>query len=55
MGTLIAAALAVIAGMAVSTVAVVGVVQTVKDEPKSPAGQTSKGLVDDPIVGYGSK
>lgn len=55
MGTLIGAVLAVIAGMAVSTAAVVGVVQTVKDEPKAPTGQTSKGLVDDPIVGYGSK
>jgi hypothetical protein len=55
MGTLIGAVLAVIAGLAVSTAAVVGVVQTVQDNPKAPAGQTSKGQVDVPIVDYGSK
>jgi hypothetical protein len=57
MGTLIGAVLAVIAGMAVSTAAVVGVVQTVKDEPKAPVGQqqTTNGQVDVPLVGYGSK
>ncbi len=55
MGTLIGAAIAVLAGMAVATTAVVGVVQTVQDEPKKPAGQTSKGQVDVPIVDYGSK
>ncbi|MDX6281818.1 MAG: hypothetical protein QOH03_2889 [Kribbellaceae bacterium] len=55
MGTLIGAVLAIIAGMAVSTAAVVGVVQTVKDEPKAPAGQVSTGQVDVPIVNYGGK
>jgi hypothetical protein len=55
MGTLIGAVLAVLAGMAVSTAAVVGVVQTVKDEPKAPAGQSSIGQADVPIVNYGGK
>jgi len=55
MGTLIGAVLAILAGMAVSTAAVVGVVQTVQDEPKAPAGQTSTGQVDVPIVNYGGK
>lgn len=55
MGTLIGAALAVLAGLAVSTAAVVGVVQTVQDQPKAPVGQTSAGQVDVPLVNYGGK
>ena len=54
MGTLLSAAIAVIAGMAVATGAVVGVVKTVKEDPKPPAG-ASQGLADLPIVNYGDK
>jgi hypothetical protein len=54
MGTLIGAALAVLAGLAVATTTVVGVVQAVKDNPAPPAGQT-QGQADVPIVNYGTK
>jgi hypothetical protein len=54
MGTLLSAAIAVIAGMAVATGAVVGVVKTVKEDPKPPAG-ASQGQADLPIVNYGDK
>ncbi|MEI8406101.1 MULTISPECIES: DUF2613 family protein [unclassified Kribbella] len=54
MGTLIGAAIAVFAGLAVATTTVVGVVQSVKEDPAPPAGQT-QGLADDPVVGYGTK
>ena len=54
MGTLIGAAIAVLAGMAVATTAVVGVVQSVKDDPAAPAGQTN-GQADVPLVNYGDK
>jgi hypothetical protein len=54
MGTLIGAAIAVLAGMAVATTAVVGVVQSVKDDPKVPTGQTN-GQADVPLVNYGHK
>jgi hypothetical protein len=54
MGTLIGAAIAVLAGMAVATTAVVGVVQSVKDDPTVPPGQT-KGQADVPLVNYGDK
>jgi len=53
MGTLIGAALAVLAGLAVATTTVVGVVQSVKDDPAPPAGQ--QGQADVPIVNYGDK
>ena len=52
MGTLIGAAIAVFAGLAVATTTVVGVVQTVKDDPVPPPG---KSQADTPIVSYGSK
>jgi hypothetical protein len=54
MGTLIGAAIAVLAGLAVATTAVVGVVQTVKDDPAVPKGQTN-GQADVPLVNYGDK
>jgi hypothetical protein len=54
MGTLIGAAIAVFAGMAMATGAVVGVVQTVKDDPAPPPGAT-QGQADVPIVNYGDK
>ncbi|MFC5268559.1 uncharacterized protein DUF2613 [Kribbella orskensis] len=54
MGTLIGAAIAVLAGLAVATTTVVGVVQSVKDDPAPPAGQT-QGQADVPIVNYGDK
>jgi hypothetical protein len=54
MGTLIGAAIAIFAGLAVATTTVVGVVQSVKEEPAPPAGRT-QGLADDPVVGYGMK
>jgi hypothetical protein len=54
MGTLIGAAIAVLAGMAVATTAVVGVVQSVKDNPAAPPGQTN-GQADVPLVNYGDK
>jgi hypothetical protein len=54
MGSLIGAAIAVLAGLAVATTTVVGVVQSVKDDPAPPPGQT-QGQADDPIVGYGVK
>jgi hypothetical protein len=46
-GTLIGAALAAIAGLAVATTAVVGIVQTVKEEP------SSKPSTETPVVQYG--
>lgn len=52
MGTLIGAAIAVIAGLAVAATTVVGVVQTVKDDPTPPPGQSQ---ADTPIVSYGNK
>ncbi|WP_370357225.1 DUF2613 family protein [Kribbella pratensis] len=54
MGSLIGAAIAVLAGLAVATTTVVGVVQSVKDDPAPPPGQT-QGQADVPIVNYGSK
>ncbi|TCO23317.1 uncharacterized protein DUF2613 [Kribbella steppae] len=54
MGSLIGAAIAVFAGLAVATTTVVGVVQSVKEDPVPPAGQT-QGQADVPIVGYGTK
>jgi hypothetical protein len=54
MGTLIGAAIAVLAGLAVATTTVVGVVQTVQDEPAPPQGQT-QGQADVPMVNYGDK
>jgi hypothetical protein len=54
MGTLIGAAIAVLAGLAVATTTVVGVVQTVKDDPAPPPGATH-GQADVPIVNYGGK
>ena len=52
MGTLIGAAIAVLAGLAVATTTVVGVVQTVKDDPAVPAG---KSQADTPVISYGDK
>lgn len=54
MGSLIGAAIAVFAGLAVATTTVVGVVQSVQEDPQPPAGQT-QGQADVPVVGYGSK
>lgn len=54
MGSLIGAALAVLAGLAVATTTVVGVVQSVREDPAPPAGQP-QGQADVPIVGYGTK
>jgi hypothetical protein len=54
MGSLIGAAIAVLAGLAVATTTVVGVVQSVKDDPAPPAGQI-QGQADVPIVNYGNK
>ena len=55
MGTLIGAAIAVLAGLAVATTTVVGVVQTVQDEPAPPAPGQINGQADVPIVTYGDK
>jgi hypothetical protein len=54
MGTLLSAAIAVLAGMAVATGAVVGVVKSVKEDPAPPSGAT-QGQADLPIVNYGDK
>jgi hypothetical protein len=54
MGSLIGAAIAIFAGLAVATTTVVGVVQSVKEDPAPPAGQP-QGVADVPIVGYGTK
>lgn len=54
MGTLIGAAIAVLAGMAVATTAVFGVVSQVKEDPAPPAGRT-QGQADVPLVNYGDK
>ena len=54
MGSLIGAAIAIFAGLAVATTTVVGVVQTVQEDPKPPQGQT-QGQADVPIVNYGQK
>lgn len=54
MGTLIGAALAVLAGMALATTAVFGVVNEVKDNPAPPAGHP-QGQADVPLVDYGVK
>ncbi|HZO65929.1 MAG: DUF2613 family protein [Kribbellaceae bacterium] len=48
MGTLIGAALAALAGLAVATTTVVGVVNTVKDDPSQPENST-------PVVQYGQR
>ncbi|HEY3004943.1 MAG TPA: DUF2613 family protein [Kribbellaceae bacterium] len=48
MGTLIGAALAAIAGLAVATTTVIGIVQAVKEEPSKPAIET-------PVVQYGQR
>ena len=48
MGTVIGAALAVLAGLAVATTTVVGVVQTQKDEPSTSGNQP-------PVVQYGQR
>lgn len=48
MGTLIGAALAALAGLAVATTTVVGIVQTVKEDPSKPEVQT-------PVVQYGQR
>lgn len=53
MGTLIGAAIAVIAGMGIATVTVVGVVQSVKDDPAQP--QPGQSQAETPIVAYGNK
>jgi hypothetical protein len=52
MGTVIGAAIAVLVGLAVATTTVVGVVQTVQDDPVAPPGQSQ---ADTPIVSYGDK
>jgi hypothetical protein len=52
MGTLIGAAIAIFAGLAVATTTVVGVVQSVKDDPTPPPGKSQS---DTPIVAYGNK
>jgi gas vesicle protein len=48
MGTLIGAAVAAIAGLAIATATVVGIVQTVKENPQQPA-------TDTPVVQYGQR
>ena len=48
MGTLIGAVIAAIAGLAIATTTVVGIVQTVKENPDKPATNT-------PVVKYGSR
>ncbi|TWD83710.1 uncharacterized protein DUF2613 [Kribbella amoyensis] len=55
MGTVIGAALAVLAGLAVATTTVVGVVQTVQDDPAAPPPGQTQGQADVPIVNYGDK
>lgn len=54
MGTLIGAAIAIFAGLAVATTTVVGVVKQVEENPAVPAGQP-QGQADVPIVNYGDK
>jgi len=48
-GTLIGAALAAIAGLAVAITAVIGIVQTVKEEP------SSKPAIETPVIQYGQR
>jgi Protein of unknown function (DUF2613) len=48
LGTLIGAVLAALAGLAIATTTVVGIVQTVKENPDKPATNT-------PVVQYGQR
>ncbi|ADB32157.1 hypothetical protein Kfla_3093 [Kribbella flavida DSM 17836] len=55
MGALIGAAIAVIAGLAIATTTVVGVVRTVQEEPTPPPNEARQGQADVPLVQYGNK
>jgi hypothetical protein len=48
MGTLIGAVIAALAGLAIATTTVIGVVQTVKENPEKPS-------TDTPVVQYGQR
>ena len=48
MGTLIGAVIAAVAGLAIAATTVVGIVQTVKEDPDKPATNT-------PVVSYGQR
>lgn len=56
MGALIGAVIAVLAGAGIASAAVIGVVQSVQEDPARPSGpDAAQGQADVPIVAYGNK
>ncbi|GAB2586689.1 MULTISPECIES: DUF2613 family protein [Kribbella] len=55
MGALIGAVIAVLAGAGIASAAVIGVVQSVQEDPAKPGPEAAQGQADVPIVAYGNK